>query len=184
MSDDGIDETKVLATRQQVAEAIVELQWDTRNGGSRMKRLSAKAQVRAFALLDCDGEDLFQEALAWALEKPRWPLSVPFDAFLHMRIKQMASDRLGRQKSHRGFTQNEMHVLEDSNDGLLLKGLENQDEVKAVFSTFSNDTEAVAVLLGIWRGENPEEICQNNNFSETQYATIRRRIRRKLDRSV
>ncbi|WP_370307598.1 hypothetical protein [Sinimarinibacterium flocculans] len=61
-------------------------------------------------------------------------------------------------------------------EGLLLSELYNQ-----VQSLFSDDEAAVLTLSGLFAGDSPEDIREALGIGKTEYATIRRRIRRRID---
>lgn len=154
---------------------------DEAEGGIRLRLLLAKAETRAYSLWDWDGEDLFQDTLTWALETPRWPVDIPFDAFVHMRMRQLASDRLKSQRQLIGHRSNQISLYGSQSDDALNENLENLKRVEAVFKILSGDDLAINVLVGLWRGDTASDIKQSLDLDDREYDTVRRRIRRRLD---
>jgi DNA-directed RNA polymerase specialized sigma24 family protein len=119
-------------------------------------------------------EDLFQEAYTRILGGDRtWPRHVEVVAFFHGVIRSVAWD--WRRK---GST-------EEVDESTL--GSENHPEaarldIQKVIEIFKDDPIAQKVLIGIAKGLRGEELRKISGLKQTDYETIRTKIRRRLDK--
>ncbi|WP_153147640.1 hypothetical protein [Dechloromonas sp. H13] len=143
-------------------------------------------------------DDLLQEAICRALEGVRnCPIDVPILAFLVNVMKSLVSARhkasmvdpieLAAPVSTLSDDGDERDALADVEDRAsspeqLLVEEDSASKMKAAFHRlFEDDAVAELVLLDIFAGLTAEETRADLNLDETTYATIRRRIRRRIN---
>lgn len=143
-------------------------------------------------------DDLLQEAICRSLEGTRrCPREVRFVAFL---INAMRSILSSHQKASAGDPielSTSISALSEGDDEIdplasirdnaptpeqqLLAEDEANQMKAALHRLFDNDPEAELVLLDIFAGLSAEETRTDLQLDETEYATIRRRIRRRIN---
>lgn len=140
-------------------------------------------------------EDLVQEAVLRALDGVRkCPRTVSVMAFLVGVMRSIVSasnkavrtDPLALQQDAPADTEYDSltQVRAEGRDPLQqLIAREDVDRMLAeLVDMFHDDPPAELVLLGVCQEMRPEEICADLKLDETGYATIRRRIRRRIDK--
>ena len=140
-------------------------------------------------------DDLLQEAVLRALEGVRkCPRTVSVMAFLvgvmrsivSASTKAVRTDPLALQPDVPTDEEYDLfaHVKAKGRDPLQqLIAREDVDRMLAeLVDLFHDDPPAELVLLGVCQEMGPEEICADLELDETGYATIRRRIRRRIDK--
>lgn len=156
--------------------------------------LSAADSVRLkqIAILRASGtgwawEDLFNEAVLRSLNGTRkWPLSVPFVAFMAQTMRSIAYEERDAAKnfiSAIGDKDAELELYEYN--GLVdIKTPERQLESKQILSKiealFDDDPIGLSILLSTAEAHDPSEICVELGLTKTQYASALRRIRRRI----
>lgn len=152
-----------------------------------------KAAGRLAAGTEYAPGDLLSEAVVRALDGSRLcPRNVPPIAFLWNVMRSIASTAW--EAEARAPTV-EAISLADGDGGVAIADAARSPEelviakddytkrVDALQRVFEDDQEALLVIMGELDGMTAEEIRSVTGLSETAYATIRRRIRRALDRA-
>lgn len=177
--------TEDVASREEVVQALQSL------SKADLLRLKQLAKLRCVGLHVMDWEDLLNEAITRILAgSRRWPRQVPFLAFMAQTFRSIASEEwrrlelanttsesdLGDSHDSRALESAALDPIHPGREVLARKALE---EIEALFQ---GDPSAMAILQGFAQGYTPDEIMGQNGFSSTQYATLQRRIRRKLSK--
>ncbi|MCI0562397.1 MAG: sigma-70 family RNA polymerase sigma factor [Nitrososphaera sp.] len=146
--------------------------------------------ARRYALgCPMDADDLLSETTVAALDGNRkCPRDVPLIAFLAGGMKSIAYN----EKRKVG---NECRAvpIDDNpdNDPVLLLpdgGLSPEEEAmakseaNAVFELFKGDDDVTMLLMGLYDDYAPDEICGINHWDRITYNSIRKRLRRGLDK--
>lgn len=146
--------------------------------------------ARRYALgCPMDADDLLSEATVAALTGNRQcPKTVPLIAFLTGAIKSIAYNEKRKLK-------NECRAGpcddDPDNDPVLLlpgDGLSPEEEAIAksevtdIFVLFKDDDDVTMLLMGIYDNYDPEDIRDINHWDRITYNTIRKRLRRGLDK--
>jgi hypothetical protein len=157
-------------------------------------------------------DDLINEAIrrtmdaAEGLRGRKWPLNVPFVAYMVNTMKGLASDSKGSAKRRDTVS---MQALTpegadpDETLGALLRADHRQADIAtalidrqeaedladaeerdlaALDECFANDEQVQYVIMGIKDGMKPDEVCAISEMTQTQYETARRRYRRGLEK--
>ena len=151
-------------------------------------RLGRIAQLRARGLPEVDWRDLLQEACARALDGTRrWPLDVPFLAFVSQSIRSVASEAWQRRRvlaasgGQDGSEATSHAVADDAPDPE--RQLVARDLLQRLQALFTDDPAALAILTGLAEGLSPAEIQLRAALTATAYDSARRRMRRTLARA-
>jgi DNA-directed RNA polymerase specialized sigma24 family protein len=157
-------------------------------------RLKAIARLHARGLPpSVDWSDLLQEAFTRVLDgSRRQPAGVPVVAFL-AEVMRSIKDQYWRQ-SRRGARQLPKLLAElvavDFQEGELTDPAPSPErrviaieQVKAIQTLFEDDVQAQQVIMGLYEGSTPEEICATYDMSRTDYDSTRRRVRRAMIRA-
>ena len=176
-----------LASHGEVREAISSL------SAADLLRLRQLAQLRSMGLPDLEWRDLLQEAFSRALSGARrWPRDVPFMAFLAQTMKSIASDAWRRKSSEAAVTSISAASMADvgdrgeagSADLHPEREMEARDAIQRIEAIFENDPAALLLIYAIGEGQTPAEIQLQQRLTSTQYATIQRRIRRRITKAM
>lgn len=145
-------------------------------------RLRKFAQLRARALVGVDWQDLLHEAIIRTLDGARvWPDRIPFMIFMKQTIRSIANEYWRRSKrSPIQQDSGEESVIEHANPERTVVAERMLVEIE---SLFGEDYEVMAILEGLGRGDDPDDIRECTGMTPTQYASARRRIRRGLARA-
>lgn len=134
-------------------------------------------------------EDLMQEAVTRTLAGQRqWPEGVPFVAFLAQTMRSIAFEERAdaaqvvlHSEAAPALEADEAVWPEPSDDVTPEREYAARQALRAVDELFDGDDEARAVLSAVAENRPAEEIKAERGLTQTQYATILRRIRRRLD---
>lgn len=151
-----------------------------------LQRLLAIAKIRGIAT-GLDGDDLFQGTLTRVLlGDRRWPRAVALTVFLANAMRSVAHSIRKEVRRER----NEVEMLAYAKETVgepacaqIEDGEYHRKLVDELFALLGDDESAQWVLLGMLEGRTAQEICEVSNIDKTAYATIRRSIRRKIDRA-
>ena len=139
-----------------------------------------------------DGMDLVNEAISRALGGIRaCPTDVPFVVFLRNAMRSIASSERGRMKeepmseSMTGDPDGPLTAVDRTAPGrtgeeTLLAREDTDARLKALEALFADDEDAQLVLMGDLDEMSAVDIRAMNEWSEQAYASVRRRMRRKL----
>ena len=139
-----------------------------------------------------DGDDLFQEAVERTLAGRRLcPHDVDLMRFLAGVIRSVAdAERKKRTRECAQHWGNAIDTIEatdatevDANMVAEERRSECKSMVDAVFGLLDNDEEAQLLLMADFDGLSAAEIRDLNGLDKTALATVRRRIRRRIDRA-
>jgi DNA-directed RNA polymerase specialized sigma24 family protein len=166
------------------SEIRVALQELTDTDSLRLKMIARCYAARC----PMDENDLMQEAFLRALSGERkCPRGVPLIAFLAETMRSIASNERRKGKFIRLLEPSE----ENPSDNPILsypdgrpspeKIAAAEQEVETIFKLFADDEDVGMLLMGITEDYDPDEICDLNEWSRTNYDTVRRRMRRKLN---
>ncbi|RZO83770.1 MAG: hypothetical protein EVA65_13440 [Oceanococcus sp.] len=150
------------------------------------KAVLIKQAASLVAGYEYDANELIQEAISQALAGTRrCPSEVDVFAFLYMAMKSIRSnDKASWYQQH---VVSESTVLVDG----VSEGAANVDPVNSVHveqvleklrAMFADDEVAAMVMMAVTEGDERAEICEALGLSETEYATVRTRIRRRLQK--
>lgn len=178
-------EPHLQATMASIEELSLALNGLTAADAARVKQI---AVLRA-AGTGWDWQDLFNEAVVRCLSGSRkWPLSVPFVAFLVQTMRSIAYEERNEAKlfiSSSELDEGSSSTQSSLEDRLVEevtpeRRLRAQQSLALVEALFDGDAQGLAVLLASAEANSPEVICEELGLSKTQYASTLRRIRRKL----
>jgi len=147
-------------------------------------------------------DELLDEAVRRLLETGdgkigrRWRRDTAIDACLFMATKSVASEHRAKQRTATA----RLTVVEPENDASVPRDLienatpetamQEAEERKVfagirdqVYGIFADDPVCKEVLAGIALDMGPADIQMDLGLSETQYGTVRRKIRRRLDKA-
>ncbi len=139
-----------------------------------------------------DGMDLVNEAISRALGGVRaCPTDVPFVVFLRNAMRSIASAERARMKeeamleSMTGGPDGPLTAIDWTAPGrtceeTLLAREDTAARLKALETLFADDEDAQLVLMGDLDEMSAADIRAMNEWSEQAYASVRRRMRRKL----
>jgi RNA polymerase sigma factor (sigma-70 family) len=128
-------------------------------------------------------DDLVHEAIVRAMEGTRrCPRDLHIITFLFKTMESIASAE--REKYDTKAVQNpkDPEDLPDKASTPELQVIDMEERQEHIEALLGNDQEALMVLMRINDGYGPEEICEICEIDKTRYATIRRRIRRAIER--
>lgn len=139
-----------------------------------------------------DGMDLVNEAISRALGGVRaCPTDVPFVLFLRNAMRSIASSERARMKEEpmlenmTGGPDGPLTAVDRTAPGrtgeeTLLAREDTDARLKALETLFADDEDAQLVLMGDLDEMSAADIRAMNEWSEQAYASVRRRMRRKL----
>jgi RNA polymerase sigma-70 factor (ECF subfamily) len=147
-------------------------------------RLSNIAKQYKYCLMDAD--ELLNEAIViTASGKRKFRRTVPLVAFLAETMWSIASNE--KRKLDRKVAP----INDDpANDPILnlpdkTVSVENEaaanQELEHIYELFKDDDDVTMLLMGIYDGLNPDEICKTANWSRTTYNSVRKKLRRGLN---
>lgn len=165
-------------TRKEV-EALIRSLSDT-----DIFRLREIANQYKYCLMDAD--ELLNETIIVAASGNRnFPRTEKFIALLAETMWSIASNE--KRKLNKKF----FPIDDDpANDPILNfpdKSISVDDEVDAnqklnyIYELFKNDDDVTMLLMGLYDGLTPDEICETNCWNHTTYNSVRKRLRRKLN---
>jgi len=175
--------TEDVASREEVVQALQSLHQ------ADLVRLKQLAKLRCAGLHLMDWEDLLNEAITRVLAgSRRWPRQVPFVAFMAQTFRSIANEEWRRLELANTTSESDLSdsegtpALESAALNPIHPGREvlARKAIEEIESLFEDDPSAMAILQGFAQGYTPDEIMGQNGLSSTQYATLQRRIRRKL----
>lgn len=136
-----------------------------------------------------DADDLLNEAIAVSLSGIRkCPRNIPLPVFLDQTMRSIASNE--RRKSNQANRQEPLDN-DPANDPLLsfpdagptiLETLEGKSELEAITTLFDHDDDVKMLLMGLADGYERNDICEITGWDRTTYDTVRKRLRRGVDR--
>lgn len=157
----------------------------------QLARLRLKGRLLAPGA-GCAGDDLLNEAVMRALTGDRLcPTDVSVYTFLGNAMRSIADGE--REKFERGAPAGSGHD-EKSPIGQLADGRTPLPDIAAadriefgrvisrVEALFSDDKQAMAIVIGDMQGWTPAEIKQLESMSDVEFASARRRVRREIAR--
>jgi RNA polymerase sigma-70 factor (ECF subfamily) len=137
-----------------------------------------------------EADDLLHEAVVRSLKGDRvCPRDVPVAVFLFNVMKSLACSALKTKRRSKRDENTDVYddgMGDENSDSQsaedLVLGAEAADElINEMTELFAEDEDAQLVLMGLCQEMSPDEIQADCNLSKTDYNTIRRRIRRKLN---
>jgi hypothetical protein len=168
-------------------------------------RLRRAGEALLFGTEFSSPEELLNEAVRRAMDGAcgvrgrRWPLDVNFMAFLIMSMRSLANasvkapiqamtDHIEDLAPDDAFDRFRLAALTAPGiDEILSDAMEcKADDAQmasnwtSVENYFANDDEVMMILLRLGEGQRPRQIQVEEGMTETQYRTIRRRLRRGL----
>lgn len=174
-----------VASREEVVQALQSM------SEADLLRLKQLAKLRCAGLHVMDWEDLLNEAVTRVLAgSRRWPRQVPFVAFMAQTFRSIANEEWRRLELANTTSESDLSdsdgapVLESAAVDPIHPGREMlaRKALEEIEALFHDDPSAMAILQGFAQGYTPDEIMGQNGLSSTQYATLQRRIRRKLSK--
>ena len=174
-----------IATREECAEALGLL------SDEDYVRLEKIARLRVVGLHAVAWRDLLHDAIERLLDgRRRWPRYVPLVVFLRETMRSIASDHWRRLDGPVVVAESEMGT-DDETDGRPVANAVDEaadperrasaeETIRRIEDAFVGDGKALRVLAAMAKGQSPREIQQEIGMDETQYASTRRRIRRRL----
>ncbi len=140
-------------------------------------------------------DDLIHEAVRAVLEGRRnCPAGVCFATFLASAMRSIVSaarkaakiDPLARPEPGDDEDGDGAHMIPDSArtpEETVIAADEHQKRLAALDDLFADDDQAMFVLMGDLDGVPPEEVREMGGLDETSWNTVRRRIRRKIEKA-
>jgi DNA-directed RNA polymerase specialized sigma24 family protein len=136
-----------------------------------------------------DADDLLNEAITQSLSGDRrCPRNVVLTAFLAQTMRSIAFNE--KRKAKQAPIQEPVDN-DAANDQLLslpdegptiLEVVESRSELDALFALFEHDEDVEMLLMGLQDGYEPEEICGITGWGRKTYSTVRKRLRRGVDK--
>ena len=175
--------------------------WDSDDGGvhrgpagtvaSDLQQLNDSACMRATGLEPLEGGDFVNEAIARLLSgSRRWPRKVPLVVFLLQTMRSIANSHWKRLERPKEVRESALLAVAEAGDGIVDWAPDVSMEPEArtlaaetlarIEDLFSGDEDAMTVISGAGNGKSPAEIQTEACMDATRYATIRRRIRRRV----
>lgn len=129
--------------------------------------------------------DLFQEACVRALSGQRqWPPDVPLIAFMAQLMRSIAHEARTRRRLEGGQGPEALnsgsHGPMSGTDLTPERHVSAAQELAGIEALFCDDPIGLAVLVGMLEGSPPAEIQQALSLSPTEYNSVLRRIRRRI----
>lgn len=177
--------TAVTLEIEEVREAISSLT------NADLLRLEKAARIYQFGI-GLEGMDLVNEAISRALNGTRTcPRDVPFVVFLKNAMRSIASSERSRIREEPmlevmtvglgdGLAVLDYPSGDRNAEDVLLARQEMWERLRALEKVFANDDDAQMVLMGDLDGVSAADLRSMNGWSNQDYASVRRRIRRKL----
>jgi RNA polymerase sigma-70 factor (ECF subfamily) len=164
----------IAGTTERVAHALRRL------SDSDLLRLEALARLRARGLPGgIVWSDLLNEAIRRALDGSRpWPPGVPLLAFLAQIMRSIWSELCRRNALERSLVLRSVSTDADEMDPERVVAA--AQTLATIHKLFAHDAAARSVIAGLADGRTAYEIRDILGISETEYDTIRKRIRRTL----
>lgn len=139
-------------------------------------------------------DDLLQETVCRTLEGQRaCPRHVPIAAFLYNAMKSIASSsrkQLAERPCHDSLDSDEAGAVTRpiaasgrTVEELLVARADYAERVRALSALFDDDPPALMVVMGDLDGVEAAELRAMAELDETSFATVRRRIRRRIDKA-
>jgi hypothetical protein len=129
---------------------------------------------------DMEADDMVNEAVLRTLsgERKACPRDLPIVNFLAGAIRSIANGEREKKDPARELRDIELDQLHESDSNPENMMLEKQlfEELEVIFE---EDEEILLLILYLQDGASPSEIQENEGWTETQYNSIRRRMRRK-----
>lgn len=136
-----------------------------------------------------DADDLLNEAITESLTGDRrCPRNVVLTAFLAQTMRSIAFNekRKAKQAPIQEPVDNDAAndpLLSLPNEGpTILETVEAKSELEALFALFDQDGDVKMLLMGLQDGCEPDEICGITGWDRKTYSTVRKRLRRGVDK--
>ena len=128
---------------------------------------------------DMDADDLLQEAIVRTLsgERRTCPRNVPVITFITGIMRSIASGEREKYPRMERLNEDEWNAIE-SLESSPEKNLIDLQAFAELETIFEDDNEILQLILHLRNGDSAVEIKRLEGWSETQYSTIRRRMRR------
>ena len=180
-------ERRETATKEEKAAALRRL------SETDLLRLEQLARLRVIGLHAVDWRDLLHEAIVRMLDgSRRWPCDVPLVVFLHQTMRSIASDHWRRLEKPVVIAASQIGADQETGEKVVNNTVDPASSPECRVSAaetlariremFRHDNDALRVIAGLATGLSPQEIQRDTGMNETQYASTRRRIRRRLVR--
>lgn len=169
--------------------SISEIQSELRKlTGTNLLRLG-KIGGRYAKRCPMDADDLLNEAIIGSLSGVRrCPRNVGLTAFLAQTMRSIAFNE--KRKARQAHLQEPVDN-DAANDPLLslpdegptiLEIVEAKIELQALVALFDQDDDVKWLLMGLEDGCEPDEICEITGWDRKTYSTVRKRLRRGVDK--
>ena len=146
-------------------------------GEADLLRLEALARLRSHGLPGIDWRDLLHEAVLRALDgRRRWPPGITLVVFLAGIMRSLA-DR------HRVEARRVVPLSFASGISSPAPEIDAWDLHAWIDRLFAHDSVGLTVLSALAEGHGAAAIRRMHGLSETEYATVRKRIRRRVLRA-
>lgn len=136
-----------------------------------------------------DADDLLSESIAVSLSGDRrCPRNVPLIVFLRQTMRSIAfnekrkANLLYRQEPIDNDPENDPLLSFPDGKATILESVETYTELGALFALFEHDDDVNMLLMGLLDGYEPNEICGITGWDRKTYNTIRKRMRRGVDK--
>lgn len=158
-------------------------------------RLEKIARNRVRGLRHVDWTDVLQEAVARIIEGTRkWPRQVPLISFLAGVMRSIANEHWeqhSRTTAAGIVSEVDAQPFGETVSGGIVEAvpsgnpgpdreLEAKRELEAIEELFTDDEDALAIVMARAEGYSPAEIQKDFDMNPTQYASALRKIRRRL----
>ncbi len=135
-------------------------------------------------------DDLIQEAVCRILagERKKWPVDLPILSFIAGIMKSIAYDERRKRAPVIRYDEDQLNSIK-SEDAAIDEKLITEEEHKEVQEKFkvlekylSDDEEVLLVIMHLSEEHTPSQIMADEKWEKRQYDTIRRRMRRKINK--
>jgi DNA-directed RNA polymerase specialized sigma24 family protein len=134
-------------------------------------------------------DELLNESVMAALSGSRkCPRNVPLIAFLARTMQSIVFNEkrkessLLRQESVKNNLANDPALSLPDERPTPLETVEAISEIEALFTPFEHDNDVKMLLMGLQDGCSPDEICEIAGWDRKTYGTVRKRLRRGVDK--
>jgi DNA-directed RNA polymerase specialized sigma24 family protein len=164
---------------------------------AEMGKILRIANWRVLGLSNLSGMELFQEAIKRILTCDRkWPKNINFMTLINGVFRSMVNqywqDHYDKIEHTESFDEDTLDATNVSQNGISTsiainnidpqKNLEAKEFLQEIEIFFSDDEQALTVFMAQQDGYKASEIKKDFGFSEKEYDTITKRIRRKLSK--
>ncbi len=139
---------------------------------------------------ELEADDLIQEAICRILtgERKKWPTDLPVVSFIAGVMKSIAYDERRKRALVNRYDEDQLNSIKSEDPAIDEKLIaeeehnEIQEKFKKLEKYLSDDEEVLLVIMHLSEGHPPSQIMAEEGWEKHQYDTVRKRMRRKIDK--